>query len=161
MVLTARKTKLSFPRRPEEIALEYDLPCIIGKDDISFSRKYDLTPWTENKRWSFSKTTPKYDIFCRCSEKMVFSKNYALCNTFLYYQGRWYFFPEKMTFFFGRKTKDHISQEINGNTIFSVYTCRCYKRGITAFCQKNQRQPSPAKIHLKVIETLNWHPRKS
>ena len=24
--------------------LEYDLSCIIGKDDISFSRKYDLTP---------------------------------------------------------------------------------------------------------------------
>ena len=27
----------------EKIALEYDLSCIIGKDDISFSRKYDLT----------------------------------------------------------------------------------------------------------------------
>ena len=27
----------------KKIALEYDLSCIIGKDDISFSRKYDLT----------------------------------------------------------------------------------------------------------------------
>ena len=26
----------------KKIALEYDLSCIIGKDDISFSRKYDL-----------------------------------------------------------------------------------------------------------------------
>ena len=47
---TARKTIFSFSRRPEKmvfpkkIALEYDISCIIGKDDISFSRKYDLTP---------------------------------------------------------------------------------------------------------------------
>ena len=46
---TARKTIFSFSRRPEKmvfpkkITLEYDLFCIIGKDDISFSRKYDLT----------------------------------------------------------------------------------------------------------------------
>ena len=26
-----------------KIALEYDISCIIGKGDISFSRKYDLT----------------------------------------------------------------------------------------------------------------------
>ena len=26
----------------KKIALEYDLSCIISKDDISFSRKYDL-----------------------------------------------------------------------------------------------------------------------
>ena len=38
-----------FPRRPEQMvfpkenALEYDLSCIIGKDDISFSRKYYFT----------------------------------------------------------------------------------------------------------------------
>ena len=28
----------------KKIALEYDLSCIIGKGDISFSRKYDLNP---------------------------------------------------------------------------------------------------------------------
>ena len=28
----------------QKIALEHDLSCIIGKDDISFSGKYDLTP---------------------------------------------------------------------------------------------------------------------
>ena len=36
---TSRKDGLS-----KKIALEYDLSCIIGKDDISFSRKHDLTP---------------------------------------------------------------------------------------------------------------------
>ena len=113
----------------------------------------------------------KDDLFQKLHRNMIFSadilkrwhlqKNCARALSFLYYQGRWYFFPEKMIFFFGRKMKDHISQEISGNTIFSVYTCRCYKRGTTAFCQKNQRQPSPAKIHLKVIDTLDWYPRKS
>ena len=28
----------------KKIALEYDPSCIIGKDDISFSRTFDLTP---------------------------------------------------------------------------------------------------------------------
>ena len=47
---TVRKTKISFSRRPEKMvfpkktALEYDLSFITGKDDTSFSRKYDLTP---------------------------------------------------------------------------------------------------------------------
>ena len=36
---------------PKKIALEYDLSCyIIWKDDISFSRKYDLILQTENGR---------------------------------------------------------------------------------------------------------------
>ena len=47
---TARRTTFSFSRCPEKMVfpkktgLEYHLSCIIGKDDISFSRKYDLTP---------------------------------------------------------------------------------------------------------------------
>ena len=79
----------------KKIALEYDLSCIIGKDDISFSRKYDLTRWTENERWSFWKNTRKYDIFFRLSENMVFPKG---TWSFLYYLERWFFFPENMTF---------------------------------------------------------------
>ena len=47
-VNTARKTIFSFSKCSEkivflkEIALEYNLSCIVRKDDISFSRKYDL-----------------------------------------------------------------------------------------------------------------------
>ena len=29
-----------------------------------FSGKYDIVNWTENERWSFSRNTWKYDIFC-------------------------------------------------------------------------------------------------
>ena len=38
--------------------------CIIWKNDFSFSQKYDLILLTENERWSFSRNTWKYDIFC-------------------------------------------------------------------------------------------------
>ena len=34
----------------KKIALEYDLSCIIGKDNISFSRKYDFAPQAKNER---------------------------------------------------------------------------------------------------------------
>ena len=82
----------------KKIGLKYDLSCIIGEDDISFSRKYDLAPWKWKmiflkkihgniifpsnvlKRWSFQKG-PRWDmIFIVLSQKMVF-------------------FPENMIFF--------------------------------------------------------------
>ena len=62
---------------PKKIALEFDLSCIIGKDDISFSRKYDLTPRQKMKDDLSQINTQKYDIFFKCSEKMVFSKRIA------------------------------------------------------------------------------------
>ena len=48
----------------QKIALEYDLSCIIRKDGICFSRKYDIFSMAENERWSISKNTWKYDVFC-------------------------------------------------------------------------------------------------
>ena len=59
---------------PKKIAPEYDLSCIIGKDDISFCRKYDLSRQTENERWSFLKNTRKSDIFLKPSEIMGLPK---------------------------------------------------------------------------------------
>ena len=61
---------------PNKIALEYDLSCIIGKSDISFSRKYHLIIFRQKMKDDLSqKNTWKYDIFCKCSEKMVFPRN--------------------------------------------------------------------------------------
>ena len=51
----------------KKLTLEFDLSCIIGKNDISFSRN---TPWTENERWSFrkdclfEKIALEYDLSC-------------------------------------------------------------------------------------------------
>ena len=61
----------------KKIAPGYDLSCIIGKDDIYFCRKYDLSRQTENERWSFLKNTRKSDIFFKPSEKMGLPKRAA------------------------------------------------------------------------------------
>ena len=49
------------------------------------------------------------------------------------------FFRKKWYFFFGRKMKDQLSQEIHGDMIFFVHMYKCYKY-----------DNSPKKIHLKI-----------
>ena len=98
---------------------------------------------TLDRKWKMiffqKKNTRKYDIFLRSSEKKVFSKkkkNRAETCSFLYYLGRWYFFPE--------------------NTIFFPWP------GSQRWpSSRNQRWSYPAKIHLKVIDFLDCHPGKS
>ena len=112
----------------------------------------------------FRKNTRKYDISFKCSKKMVFSERIALghgISCIIWKDG--IFFPPKTWYFFlGRKARSNILHEIRGDKMFRVYTYECYKRGATLLCQKqNQRWSYPAKIHLKVIEFLDWHPRKS
>ena len=55
-----RSEKMVFSKRAE---LGHDISCIIWKM-VFFSQKYDIFSWTESERWSFSKNTSKYDIFC-------------------------------------------------------------------------------------------------
>ena len=95
------------------------------------------------KRWSFQKGPRRDMMFLVLSGKMVF------------------FLPETWYFFLVQEGRDDLSQEIHVNMIFPVYTYSCCKRGITPLCQKSQRCPYRAKIHLKVIDVLGWHPRKS
>ena len=93
------------------------------------------------KRWYFQKG-PRWDmIFLVLSRKIVF-------------------FP-KTYFFLGQEVRDYLSQEIHKNMIFFVYMYRCYKRSATPLCRKNQRWSYLAKIHLKVIEVVDWHSIKS
>ena len=67
------------------------------------------------------KDTWKYDIFGKCSEKMVFPKNCTRIWPFLYYQKNMMFFPpENMILFFRWKMKDNPSQKMHGNMIFSA-----------------------------------------
>ena len=59
-------------------ALEYDLSFIIEKDDI-FSPENMILPLRQKMKDDLSqKNTRKYDIFFKCSEKMVFSKRIAV-----------------------------------------------------------------------------------
>ena len=98
------------------LLVQYDLFCIIGKVDISFSRKYDLTRWTKNEKWSFLKNTRKYYIFFRPSESMVFPKGATPAHDLsciIWKDG--IFFPKTWPFYPGQKGKDGLSQEIHVN----------------------------------------------
>ena len=54
---------------PKNIALEYDLSCIIRKDGISFYRKYDI----------FSRRKVKDDLSLKIRGNMIFGKGGVPC----------------------------------------------------------------------------------
>ena len=114
--------------------------------------------------------------FCRRPEKMVFPKKSRWNMIFLVLLGKMIFlFPKnmilppegkwKMIFLkkntrkydiFFKNERDDLLQAIHGNMVFSIWyvprpTCQ----------KKSQRWSYPAKIHLKVIDTFDRHPRKS
>ena len=102
ITITARKTRIYFSNCfekmvfPIKIGLEYDLSCIIRKDDIPFSRKYDLILQRQRKDDLSQKNTWKYEIFFKCSEKIIFPKNSRLNMIFFVISG-------KMVSLFSRK----------------------------------------------------------
>ena len=51
--------------------------------------------------------------------------------------------------------KDDISQEINGNKIFSVYMYKCYKYDVTLLPKNLEMIFSQKKIYVKVIDMLD------
>ena len=76
----------------------------------------------------------KYNVFFKCSEKMVFSEKIALeydlfCN--IWEDGISFSFLKIWCFLFRRNIKGDLSQKIHGNMIFSVYMYLCYKYDIT------------------------------
>ena len=110
---------------PKTVALGYDLSCIIGKDDISFSRKYDHTPWTKNERWSLSKKIHGNMIFSsNVLKRLSFLKTCAGTWAFLYYLERWYFFPENIFFFWTENERRPFSRNTQKHDIF----CRTFFR---------------------------------
>ena len=127
----------------KKIALEYDLSCIIRKDDISFSWNMILFFRHPKGRWSFSKKYLEIWYFLQMFWKDGLSKKFApehdlFCNIWKdgisFFQKIWYFF-------FRRKMKeDDLYQKTRGNMIFSVYMRRRYRRDI-AFLAKLERCP--------------------
>ena len=82
---------------------------------------------------------------------MTFSKRLRWNITFLVLFGKMVFvFPEARYFFFVRKMKDNFSQEIHGGTVFSVYTSRRYKRGVTPICQKKSKMASMIVLQISI-----------
>ena len=112
--LVCRKNHIFFSICSEKmvfskIVLEYDISCIIRKDDISFPRKYHLILQTENERWSFSK---KYMVIW-----------YFLLSDILYCLEKWNFFPEDMILFFRWKMEDDLPQKRYMEIWCFLYIC--------------------------------------
>ena len=105
--------------------------------------------------------TWKYDIFFKCSEKIVFPKKLHGNMIFLVLSGKLVPVPPKLWVFFSFfGNLDELSREIHGNMAFFVYMYKFYKYDITLLPKKNQRWSPHEKIHLQVIEILDGHSRK-
>ena len=105
--------------------------------------------------------TWKYDIFFKCSEKIVFPKKLHENMIFLVLSGKLVPVPLKLWVFFSFfGNLDELSREIHGNMAFFVYMYKFYKYDITLLPKKNQRWSPHEKIHLQVIEILDGHSRK-
>ena len=123
----------------KKTALEYDLSCSVGKVHVSFSLKYDLTPWTENERWYFSKKyTEIWYFFQTFWKDGLFKKGRARTWSFLYYLERWYFLPENMIFFpWAGSERWHFSRSTWKYDVFCVHV-----RVLRTWCHA----PLPIKI---------------
>ena len=105
--------------------LEFDLSCIIGKDYISFSRKYDLTPRRKMKDdlSQKKKYTEIWYLLQMFWKDGLFKKDRAGTWSFLYYLERWYFFSRKHGIFSldGKRGRGDLSHEIPWNMMFSIW----------------------------------------
>ena len=86
----------------------------------------------------------------------LFKRYCAGTWSFLHYLERWYFFPKNMIFFPGEESERcSFSRNTWKYEIFCVHV-----RVLRAPLSKKIKD-DPAKIHLKVIDALDWHSRKS
>ena len=131
-----------------------------GKIIFLFPENMILPPDRKWKMIFLKKSTRKYDIFFKCSEKMVFSKRIApghdlSCTIWkggTFFRKTWYFFP-------GRKNrkKEMVFPKKYTETwyfLFDMFHAPLPKK------KKNQRWFYHAKIHPKVADILDRHPRK-
>ena len=164
----ARKTKFYSSRRPEKMVFPkkswWNMIFLVlsGKMIFLFSKNMILPL---DGKWKMIFLKKKYTeiwYFLQMFWKDGLFKRdyYAGLWSLLYYLERWYFFPKTWYFFLGQEARDDLSQEIHGNMIFPVYTYGCYKRGVTPLCQKKSKMVLSRKRDLKVVDVLDWHPRK-
>ena len=168
IITTARKTVFSFSRRPEKMIfpkkLRWNMIFLVLSGNIMFPFPKNMILYL---RWKMKddlsqKNTPKYDIFFELSEKMVFSKRATpghYLSSIIWKDG---FFSRKHDFF----SLDRKWEMTFLKKYMEIWYFLCTRTGVTNVvshpsAKKNQRWSYPAKIHLKVIDVLDWHPRKS
>ena len=144
----------------KKIALEYDLSRIIGKDHVFLSRNMILTLGGKWKMIFFKKIQGNMIFSSGPPKRRSFQERPRRDMIFFVLSGKIvFFFPKTRYFFLGRKPATTFLKKYM--EMLSVYTRGCYRPGATPPCQKKSRWPCPAKIHLKVIDVLDWHPGKS
>ena len=108
------------------------------------------------------KNTRKYDISFKLSEKMVFPKRAASAHDLSCIIWKDGIFSQKHDIFsLGKKWEAALPRKY-----MEIWHFLCVNTGVTNLAprpsvKKSQRWSYPAKIHLKVIDVLDWHPRKS
>ena len=109
------------------------------------------------------KNIRKYDIFFKLSEKMIFSKRTTLghdLSCIIWKDG--IFFPRTWYFFFlGRKSEMTFLKKY-----MEIWHFLRTRTGVTnvaphSSVKKNQRWSYHAKIQRKMIDVLDWRPKKS
>ena len=154
------KPYFPFSRRPEKMVFPKKLCwnmiflALLGKMIFLFPKNMMLYLRQKMKDDLSQKNTWKYDIFFEPSEKMVFPRRAPPTHDLsciIWRDG--IFFPENIFFPFLRKYME-------------IWHFLCSRTGITSVpprpcVKKNQRWSYPAKIHLRVIDVLDWHPTKS
>ena len=165
----ARKTKFYFSRRPEKMVFPkkswWNMIFLVlsGKMIFLFSENMILPLDGKWKMIFVKKNTRKYDIFFKCSEKMVFSKEIITLGYDLYC----------IIWKDGIFSQKHDISSLEGKweasfskKYMEIWNFMCTRTGVTnvAPCpsvKKNQAWFYTAKIHLKVIDVLDWHSRKN
>ena len=121
----------------QNIALEYDLSCIIRKDNISFLKKCDLILRRKMKDELFKKTHGNMIYSSNLLKRWFFQQNCTGIWFFLYHHETWHFiFTKTWYFFYGRKMKYDLSQKIQMVFLFPTNM-------ILPFCQKSKNDLFP------------------
>ena len=165
----ARKTKFYSSRRPEKMVFPkkswWNMISLVlsGKMIFLFSENMILPLDGKWKMIFVKKNTRKYDIFFKCSEKMVFSKEIITLGYDLY----------SIIWKDGIFSRKHDISSLEGKweasfskKYMEIWNFMCTRTGVTnvAPCpsvKKNQAWFYTAKIHLKVIDVLDWHSRNN
>ena len=165
---TARKTTFYFSRRPKKMVtpkkLRWNMILLVlsGKMIFLFPENMILPLRRKMKDDLSHKNTRKYDIFFKLSGTMVFPKGSGRHMIFLVLSEKMVFSSQKHDIFsLGRKWEAVFLRKY-----MEIWHFLCTRTGVTNVAprpsvKKNQRWSYPAKIHLKVIDVLDWHPRKS
>ena len=127
---TARKTMFSFSKCfekkvfPKKFRWNMIFLALSGKMMFLFLENMILFFRHKRKDDLSQKTTCKYDIFLKCSEKMVFPKNSRLNTIFFVISGKMVFlFSRKYIFSLGRKWKKLIFIKKCVQIWYFLYIC--------------------------------------